>query len=584
MPLKDLFRSKKTNADAPDVAGDDSTLGQSGAASLNEKAPATDVAHQSADQPAEQNDLEKRIEGLQTDTEQQEKVYPKKGKLALITAALCLSVFCMALDNTIIATAIPRITDDFKSFDDVAWYGASYLLTTSATCLLYGKLYTYLNIKWVYICALAIFEIGSAICGAAPNSPAFIIGRAIAGVGTGGIFSGAILIIANTVPLSQRPTYTGMVGGMYGLASVAGPLLGGAFTDSSATWRWCFYINLPIGAITLVFIFFFYNPTERARTFEDHTFMGRLRPFDLPGTFVFLPMIVCLLLALQWGGSTYPWSDGRIIALLVVFGVLLIVFITIQFIKGDNGTVPPRVISQRTTWAASFFALCLGGAFFVFVYYVPLWFQGEKGTTAVQSGIDNLPLILSLVIASMVGGVIVTLVGYYTPFIWLSSILMSIGAGLMTTWTLDTGTGSWIGFQIIFGFGVGFGLQQALIAVQAALPEADVPVGTALIMFSQTLGGALMLGVGQNIFTNKLLTYLARDVPEIDPSVVLVSGATSLVTNVPEQYLYAVRVAYNSALVNCFQVGLAIACISALGAVFVEWKSVKGKKLEMAAA
>lgn len=151
-------------------------------------------------------------------------VYPTGWKVIAITIALCLSVFCMALDNTIIATAIPRITDQFKALNDVGWYGSSYLLTTCATQLIYGKFYTYYSIKWVYLIALAIFEIGSLICGVAPNSTALIIGRAISGVGAAGIFSGAILIVGLTVPLRQRPTYMGLIGGMYGIASVAGPL------------------------------------------------------------------------------------------------------------------------------------------------------------------------------------------------------------------------------------------------------------------------------------------------------------------------------------------------------------------------
>jgi hypothetical protein len=165
--------------------------------------------------------------------------YPTGLKFVIITIALCLSVFLVALDNTIIATAIPHITDQFKALGDVGWYGSAYLLTTCALQLFFGKLYTFFKIKTVFLVSIFIFEVGSALCGAAPSSVALIVGRAIAGVGSAGIFSGALVVIAYSVPLEKRPIFTGIIGAMYGIASIAGPLLGGVFTDK-LSWRWCF--------------------------------------------------------------------------------------------------------------------------------------------------------------------------------------------------------------------------------------------------------------------------------------------------------------------------------------------------------
>ncbi|EFE42468.1 hypothetical protein TRV_02776 [Trichophyton verrucosum HKI 0517] len=503
-------------------------------------------------------------------------------KLAVIVTGLCLSVLLVALDNTIIATAIPKITDQFHALEDIGWYGSSYLLTICAFQLIFGKIYTFFPVKWVFLIAITIFEIGSAICGAAPNSTALIIGRAVAGIGSAGIFSGALIIIAYSIPLEKRPAYTGAIGGMYGIASVAGPLMGGAFTDH-ISWRWCFYINLPIGAVTILSILIFLKHPKQ-KLDNNQTWKARLLKLDPIGTAFFMPSIICLLLALQWGGTKYPWNNGRIIALFVVFAVLISGFIYFQIRGGDSATVPPRILKKRSIASGAFFLFTIGSAFFIMVYYLPIWFQAIKGASATSSGIMNIPMVLSLVVLSIASGITVTAIGYYAPLYYVSTVLTSIGAGLLTTFTTETSKGKWIGYQIIFGAGVGTGLQLSIIAAQAVLPLEDVAVGTVIMMFCQILGGALFVSVGQNVFTNLLVKGVVNAAPGLDPQVVLRVGATQLKNMIPPQFLDGVQVAYNDALTKTWYVATALAALSVIGSVGMEWKSVKGKKIEPAAA
>ncbi|QVM10208.1 hypothetical protein D8B26_004869 [Coccidioides posadasii str. Silveira] len=522
-------------------------------------------------------DMEKDGVEESTPTQPDDSQYPGLATVIPIMAALYLGVFLVALDRTIIATAIPRITDDFHSLNDVGWYGSSYLIAACSFQLLYGKVYTLYHPKWVYVCSIVLFEVGSTICGAAPTSTAFIVGRAIAGLGSAGMFSGTVVIIVNTVPLRKRPAYTGFMGGIFGISSVVAPLLGGAFTDN-VSWRWCFYINLPIGGFAMVIILLLLK-LPHVKKADNKASIGRhIMRLDPLGTICFLPSMVCLLLALQWGGSTYPWSSGKVIPLLVVFAVLICAFVAIQIWGAEDATVPPRIFTQRSILSGFWYTICVAGSMLVIVYYLPIWFQAIKGASAVKSGIMNLPLILSLVLGSIMAGGLVTATGYYNPFMFLCCVLMSIGAGLITTFTPTTGHPKWIGYQIAYGLGLGLGMQQAAVASQTILSKKDVPVGVALVFFAQSLGGAVFVAVAQNIFTNKLTEGLAK-IPDMDPSIILNIGATAIhkVVKDPET-LTRVLAIYNDALTDAFRVALGLACASILGVIAVEWKSVKGKE------
>ncbi|KAJ5479951.1 hypothetical protein N7530_005460 [Penicillium desertorum] len=479
--------------------------------------------------------------------------YPKGLKLYSIIIPLYFTAFLTALDRTIVVNAIPSITNQFNSIDDIGWYGSAYLLTFCAFQL-FGKIYSFYNPKWVFVTAVVIFEIGSAICGAAPNSTALIIGRAIAGLGSSGIFGGSVIITFFTVPLHLRPIFSGIVSVIIALAS-AGPLIGGGFTEH-ATWRWCFYLNLPIGAVAIGVIMLVLKmpPARKAGT----PIREQVLQMDPLGNLCLMPGVVCLLLALQWGGRTYAWNSGRVIALLVLAVVLLLAFIAIQIWLPDTATIPPRVMKQRSIAAGVFFTLMVTEAMMTFNYYLPIWFQVIKFASPVHSGVMMLPTVISSAVASLISGFLINRIGYYTPFMVGGSVLMSIGAGFMTTFTPHISKGTWIGYQILWAVGCGMSMQQASLAAQAVLPRPAAPIGISLIFFAQSLGGSVFLSVDQAIYSNKLSANLG------DLANVTASGVTSIRDHLSPQDLPRLLTGYNGAVMD--------------PSVLMAWKSVKAEK------
>ena len=519
-----------------------------------------------------------------SDTNNDTEEYPQGFKLYSVLCVTILSVFLVALDQTILSVAIPKITDRFGAIEDIAWYVSAYMVTTCALIPTFGKIYQTFSVKYTYLTAIFLFELGSAVCGAAPSSKALIVGRAIAGCGTAGIFSGALIILSRMLPLEKRAPAMGGFAASFGISSVCGPLMGGAFTESHLTWRWCFYINLPIGAVVMGVVFLFVNIKN---TRQGLTFKQKIQNLDPFGASILLPAVVSLLLALQWGGSKYPWSNGRVIGCFVVFGVLIIAFVASQFYLGEQGTIPPRIIKKRSMWAAALVAVFFAGFFFQMVTYIPIYFQAIRGSSAIKAGIQLLPFMISVVVSSMVGGFLVQAIGWYTPILIVGIIPTTIGVGLISTWQVDTPSRLWIAYQIIAGMGAGAAFQIPIIASQAVLDPDDIPVGSSIITFAQNLGGAIIVTVGQNLFQNTLERHLTEDLrnPQLVGQV-LASGATGFRSFIPQgsaqyaivqsAYMHAIRAPFHTAVVSI--------CIAFVWACCLEWKNIKGKKMDHAAA
>ncbi|OJK00812.1 hypothetical protein ASPACDRAFT_1867925 [Aspergillus aculeatus ATCC 16872] len=512
-------------------------------------------------------------------------------KLTALMISISLCMFLVSLDRTIISTAIPSITNEFQSFDDIAWYGSAYMLTGSVMQLPLGTVYQIYAPKYVFLAIVLVFLVGSAVCGGASHSLAVILGRAVQGIGSAGITAGCMIIITETVPLPKRPMYMGILGAVFGVSAIAGPLLGGALT-TGASWRWCFLINLPIGAVAMIVIFLVFPDGGKGSGTDEAgqdtaaittggaggnnmRFWEQFQRFNPLGVFFMVPAVVSLVLALEWGGSTYAWKSAQIIVLLILSGMLFVLFGVDQWLEGDRSIIKPRLIADRTVAASALYTAFIGASMMSLIYHLPIWFQAIKGASAVKSGEMNIPLLLSLVIGSMISGILVSkLVGYPSPFMIISSVLMTVGAGLLSTFTVATGHAEWISYQVLFGIGLGLGMQQGATAVQTVVLKADVPSVLSLLFFCQQLGGSIALAIAQNIVSGKLVSGLHASLPGLDTSAIMSAGATQLRSIVPSESLATLLQIYNEAVTTSFYLTAATSAVTFLAAWFVVPRSV----------
>ncbi|KAI9709443.1 MAG: hypothetical protein M1820_003203 [Bogoriella megaspora] len=517
------------------------------------------------------------------DSQPPEIAYPKGFKFSMICAAIALALVLTGIDMQIVATAVPSITDEFHTIVDIGWYSAAFKLAFCAFQFMFGKMYTIFSIKWVYVASLLIFEAGSVLCATAPTSAVFVLGRAVCGLGCAGIVSGCFTMITLSVPLRQRPVFSGAAAVVEEIASVCGPLLGGVITDN-ISWRWCFYINLPLGALTLgILIFFFQSPEvpyAEANNPANLSLKEKLARLDLLGTAIFVPGITSMLLGLQFGGSKFGWGDPRIVICFVLFGILLTTFGWWQWRRGDEATLPPRIMSNRNIMFGMWFSLCNASTYSIVGYYMPIYFQAVRGFSAARSGILLLPSIIGIMVALFLAGSATSAIGYYAPLMLTTSFLTPIATGLLTTLKVSMPMAKLIIYQALLGFGAGIGWQGPQVAAQSIFSEKDISQGIACILFAQSFGPAISIPIAQAIFSGRLVSDVGKNMDglAIDANSLQSLGLTDLRKMVGAKELEGVLLGYDTAVTQTFYLPLGLACATLVGSAAMEWRSVKKKR------
>ncbi|KAF3767980.1 putative gliotoxin efflux pump [Cryphonectria parasitica EP155] len=523
--------------------------------SADATSPDSSAAVPSAAVSLEEKDISKREKASNNDsTDESTSEYAQGWKLWLVYIATLLTMFLVPLDMTIVATAIPKITQEFHSLNEVGWYSSAFFLTLAVFQSPWGKIYKYHPIKVAYIASVFTFELGSLICGVAQNSHMLIAGRLITGCGGAGVTIGTYVIISHLVPPSKTPAFIGGIGAAFSIASVAGPLVGGAFTGE-VSWRFCFYINLPVGGVaTLVFFALFPKPTA---PLPQASIKERLLQLDLLGTTLAVASIVCYFLALEWGGVSKSWGDADVVGTLVGSILLAIAFGVVQWILDQRASIMLRILAQRHVAGGSAFMFLLSCANFSMIYNLPLYFQSVKGSSPTLSGIQVLPLIVSASVFVVISGILFTKFRFYQIYLFVGASFTTIGAGLLYTLKVDSYAGDYIGFQFVVGFGNGICQQIPLTVVQAFSKPEDLATSMSTVLFFQLLSGALSVAAAQSVLLNRLLATAAERLPDVSRMTIISTGATDLGRVFVGDQLLAIR--------ECYLDGLRAAWAMAIG-------------------
>ncbi|KAI1660857.1 MFS general substrate transporter [Daldinia decipiens] len=450
-------------------------------------------------------------------------------KWFLAYSSLLSTVLFYALDSTIVADIQPSIIDTLGETEKLPWIGVAIFLG-ALTVLPIGRAYGIFNVKWMFLSLVIMFELGSVICGAAPTMNAFIVGRVIQGIGASGCYSGAITYISMTTTTLERPLYLSGIVATWSLGSVVGPVIGGAFAQSSATWRWAFYINLFVAAVTAPGLILCLPNIDPAK---DLTFKEKLRTQDWIAMVIFLAGSACVSMGLTFGGTVYAFNSGPEIALWTMSGVLLIVFILVTVyhptIPLKDRLFPLHLMKSIELNILQYALFAAAGTMVTTLYYTPLLFQFTRNDGALTAGVRLLPFLGGMIFFSVLNGALMPRLGYHMPWYVLGTALMLVGSSLMITINVSTSEAHIYGYTVLLGGGCGAYFTAGFSVIQSLVPVSELSNAISFMATAQTFGQIIVLSLAGSVFQNVAVRLIRQTLPEVSAqdAIQLTAGTTS---------------------------------------------------------
>ncbi|GAA5874035.1 hypothetical protein JCM16303_002669 [Sporobolomyces ruberrimus] len=486
---------------------------------------------------------------------------PKDLKFWLVFLSICVSMFLSALDLTSISTALPDIIAEFQT-EQYSWIGSAYTLSSTALIPFTAGLASIFGRRPIMLGSIAVFALGSALCGAAQNSTMLIAGRTVQGAGGGAILTVCEILVVDLIPIAERGMYFGFLGAVWALASALGPPVGGALA-SAGQWRWLFYLNLPLCGLAATLVALFLHVKTPSTTLREK--LEQIDWFNI----IFIASATSAILGLTWGGVTYSWASYQVLVPLILGLIGIAAFVYLEkFAK--HPTVPFAILTTRTAIAGYITTFLHSVVSLSLLYFLPVYFQADKGQTAIQSGVSTFSLSFTIAPLAMIAGVSIGATGHYKIQNNIGWALATIGLGLMTMLEYDSSKAAWVGYPVVAGLGVGILYSATNFPVLAPVTPAQQPFASAFYGFTRSFGQVFGIAIGSTVLQNRLNDLLPVAFAEQFGSGDIAFAAIPVIKTLPEPLRTQVQKAFADSIKTIWQVILGVAALGFLVSLLIK--------------